>query len=178
MPRTAIARPGRINACGSPTRPAAARDAGAADSGPAAGCAAARARTRRSTFPTGSTYSTCSMRSGHSTRSWIAILCAGPGGRNGSKGYGCEGGVSMSAGVLLVAGGSRGIGEAIAVLGAERGYDVVLSYATNEARAAAVVERIRAAGGSARAVQADTAHEADIDRLFAAADEVGPLAAL
>src|SRR5690606_26473145 len=78
-----------------------------------------------------------------------------------AKGYGCEGGVSMSAGVLLVAGGSRGIGEAIAVLGAERGYDVVLSFVKNEARAAAVVERIRAAGGKAVAVQADTAHEAD-----------------
>lgn len=84
----------------------------------------------------------------------------------------------MSAGVLLVTGGSRGIGEAIAVLGAARGYAVVLSFATNEARAAAVVERIRAAGGTALAVQADTAHEADIERLFAAADELGPLAAL
>lgn len=84
----------------------------------------------------------------------------------------------MSAGVLLVTGGSRGIGEAVAVLGAARGYDVVLSFVKNEARATAVVERIRAAGGTARAVQADTAHEAEIEKLFAAADEVGPLAAL
>lgn len=84
----------------------------------------------------------------------------------------------MSAGVLLVTGGSRGIGEAVAVLGARRGYDVVLSYATNEARAAAVVERICAAGGSALAVQADTAHEADIEQLFAAVDARGRLASL
>jgi NAD(P)-dependent dehydrogenase (short-subunit alcohol dehydrogenase family) len=84
----------------------------------------------------------------------------------------------MSAGVLLVAGGSRGIGEAIALLGAQRGYDVVLSYASNAARAAAVVKRIEDAGGRALAVQADTASEADIDRLFAAADGRGRLAAM
>lgn len=84
----------------------------------------------------------------------------------------------MSNGVLLVAGGSRGIGEAVAVLGAQRGYDVVLSYASNEARAAAVVERIRAAGGTAMAVHADTSQEADIERLFAAADRRGRLAAM
>lgn len=84
----------------------------------------------------------------------------------------------MSAGVLLVAGGSRGIGEAIAVLGAQRGYDVVLSYASNAARAAAVVKRIEAAGGRALAVQADTANEADIDKLYAAADSRGRLAGM
>jgi NAD(P)-dependent dehydrogenase (short-subunit alcohol dehydrogenase family) len=84
----------------------------------------------------------------------------------------------MSAGVLLVTGGSRGIGEAIAVLGAQRGYDVVLSYATNEARAAAVVDKIRAAGRKALAVEADTAHEDDIERLFVAADGFGRLAVL
>jgi NAD(P)-dependent dehydrogenase (short-subunit alcohol dehydrogenase family) len=84
----------------------------------------------------------------------------------------------MGSGVLLVTGGSRGIGEAIAVLGAQRGYDILLSYASDEARAEAVVERIRAAGGTARAVRADTAHEADIERLFAAADERGRLAAV
>lgn len=64
------------------------------------------------------------------------------------------------------------------MLGAQRGYDVVLSYATSEASAAAVVERIRAGGGSALAVQADTAQEADIERLFATVDQRGRLAAL
>ena len=81
-------------------------------------------------------------------------------------------------GVMLVTGGSRGIGEAVAVAGAQRGYDVVLSYATNEARAAAVVQRIQAAGGRAHAVQADTGVEADIERLFAAVDARGRLTAL
>lgn len=84
----------------------------------------------------------------------------------------------MSSGVLMVAGGSRGIGEAIAVLGAQRGYDVVLSYASNEAAATAVVERIHANGGKALAVHADTSREQDIERLFGAADQRGPLAAM
>lgn len=84
----------------------------------------------------------------------------------------------MGAGVMLVTGGSRGIGEAVAVEAARRGYEVVLSYASSATRAAAVVERIRQAGGSATAVQADTAVEADIDRLFAAVDARGRLAAL
>lgn len=84
----------------------------------------------------------------------------------------------MGAGVLLVTGGSRGIGEAVAVLGAQRGYEVVLSYATNEARASQVLERIRRAGGQATAVQADTGVEADIDRLYAAVDARGRLAAM
>lgn len=84
----------------------------------------------------------------------------------------------MSDGVLLVTGGSRGIGEAIAVLGAQRGYDVVLSYASNEERAAAVVKRISSAGGNALAVHADTSREGDIEQLFAAADQRGRLAAM
>jgi len=84
----------------------------------------------------------------------------------------------MSAGVMVIAGGSRGIGEAIAVMAAQRGYDVVFSYARNEASAEGVMERIRAAGGSALAVQADTAREEDIDRLFAAARSRGRIAAM
>ena len=83
--------------------------------------------------------------------------------------------MTVSAGVMLVTGGSRGIGEAVAVLAAQRGYDVVLSYVKNEARAAAVVERICGTGGKALAVQADTGSEADIEALFAAADARGRL---
>ena len=84
----------------------------------------------------------------------------------------------MNGRVMVVTGGSRGIGEAVAVLGAQRGYDVVLSYASDAARAAAVVARIEAGGGSALAVHADTAQEAHIDQLFAAADRRGRLAAM
>jgi NAD(P)-dependent dehydrogenase (short-subunit alcohol dehydrogenase family) len=84
----------------------------------------------------------------------------------------------MGAPVLLVTGGSRGIGEAVAVAGAKAGYAVVLTYVANADRAAAVVGRIRAAGGVAEALQADTAVEADVLRAFAAADGLGRLAAL
>lgn len=84
----------------------------------------------------------------------------------------------MQAKVMVVTGGSRGIGEAVAVLAAQRGYEVVLSFASDAARAEAVVERIRRAGGTAEAVRADTAHEAQVDALFAAADRRGRLAAM
>jgi NAD(P)-dependent dehydrogenase (short-subunit alcohol dehydrogenase family) len=84
----------------------------------------------------------------------------------------------MSAGVILVTGGSRGIGEAIAVQAAAEGYAVLLTYAGNQAAADKVLARIRSAGGTAEAVQADTAREADILRMFEAADRLGPLKAL
>jgi NAD(P)-dependent dehydrogenase (short-subunit alcohol dehydrogenase family) len=84
----------------------------------------------------------------------------------------------MSAGVFLVTGGSRGIGEAIAVAAARKGFHVVLTYATNQARADAVVARIAAAGGKSEAVMANTASEADIQRVFAVVDAAGPLAVL
>lgn len=84
----------------------------------------------------------------------------------------------MAAEVLLVAGGSRGIGEAVVMLGAQRGYDVVFSYASSAERADAVVRKVQAAGGNAVAVHADTAHEQDIERLFETADRRGRLATL
>jgi NAD(P)-dependent dehydrogenase (short-subunit alcohol dehydrogenase family) len=84
----------------------------------------------------------------------------------------------MSAGVFLVTGGSRGIGEAIAVAAARKGFHVVLTYASNKERAEAVVARIAAAGGQAEAIMANTANEADIHRVFAAVDAAGVLAVL
>ncbi|MBX5463884.1 MAG: SDR family oxidoreductase [Steroidobacteraceae bacterium] len=84
----------------------------------------------------------------------------------------------MSTRVFLVTGGSRGIGEAVAVGAARQGFDVVLTYASNEARAASVVQRIRDAGGNAEAVRADTADEADILRTFSVVDSCGRLAVM
>ena len=81
-------------------------------------------------------------------------------------------------GVLLVTGGSRGIGRAVALRAAKRGYAVCLSYASREDAARAVVAEIEAAGGRARAVRADVASEKDILALFAAADGLGKLTAL
>lgn len=72
--------------------------------------------------------------------------------------------------ILLVTGGSRGIGAATARLAAARGYAVCLSYRSNAAAAGEVVADIERAGGDAFAVQADVAGEADVLRLFAAVD--------
>lgn len=80
--------------------------------------------------------------------------------------------------VLLLTGGSRGIGEAIARRAAQAGYHVLFTYASNQQAADAVVAGIRASGGAVEAVQADTGKIADIERVFAVADDLGPLAAL
>jgi len=78
--------------------------------------------------------------------------------------------------VLLIVGGSRGIGASTARLAGARGYDVAVNYKTNSNAAASVVDAVRAAGGRAVAVQGDMASEADIERVFAdTADKLGPL---
>ena len=84
----------------------------------------------------------------------------------------------MDRGVVLVTGGSRGIGAAVARAAAAAGWAVCLTYRADEAAAASVVAEIEAAGGSARAVRADNAVEADVLAAFAAADAMGPLTAL
>jgi NAD(P)-dependent dehydrogenase (short-subunit alcohol dehydrogenase family) len=81
--------------------------------------------------------------------------------------------------VLVVTGGGRGIGAATALLAARRGYRVCVNYRSDAAAAAAIVAQIRAAGGTAVAVAADVAVEADVTRLFdTSTRELGPLAAL
>jgi NAD(P)-dependent dehydrogenase (short-subunit alcohol dehydrogenase family) len=80
--------------------------------------------------------------------------------------------------VLVVVGGSRGIGAAIATAAAQAGFAVLLSYANDGARGEAMAEAIRNGGGIARAIRADTAKLADIEALLAAADELGPLRAM
>lgn len=81
--------------------------------------------------------------------------------------------------VMIVTGGSRGIGAATARMGAAAGYAVCVSYLSNASAANAVVESIAAEGGRALAVPADVASEADVPRLFERVDaELGPIAAL
>src|SRR5690349_5260908 len=80
--------------------------------------------------------------------------------------------------VFLLTGGSRGIGAAIALQAAQAGYQVLFTYTSNESAANEVATRIRDAGGEAQAMRADTGKVADIERLFAAADRLGRLAAL
>ncbi|HVL75001.1 MAG TPA: SDR family oxidoreductase [Noviherbaspirillum sp.] len=76
-------------------------------------------------------------------------------------------------GLVLITGGSRGIGAATAVLAAERGHAVCISYLQNRAAADEVADRIRGAGGSALAVRADVASEEDVMRMFDAVDASG-----
>ena len=73
----------------------------------------------------------------------------------------------MSRPVLLVAGGSRGIGAATAKLAGAKGYDVAVNYNSNANAAAAVVAAVKAAGGKAVALQGDMGKEEDIERVFA-----------
>jgi NAD(P)-dependent dehydrogenase (short-subunit alcohol dehydrogenase family) len=80
--------------------------------------------------------------------------------------------------VFVVTGGSRGIGAAIAAAAAGAGYAVLLTYAGDAGSAGEVVARIEVAGGVARALRADTALVDDVAALFAAADDMGRLAAL
>ena len=85
----------------------------------------------------------------------------------------------MSDKVLLITGGSRGIGAATARLAAEAGYRVAISYLSDSKAAENIVSDIKRGGGKAIAVQADVAKFADVVRLFDAAEEAfGPMTAL
>ncbi len=79
---------------------------------------------------------------------------------------------------MLVTGGSRGIGAAVARAAAARGWAVCLTYNDDAAAGAAVVAEIEGAGGTASAVRADISVEADVLAAFAAAEAMGPLTAL
>jgi NAD(P)-dependent dehydrogenase (short-subunit alcohol dehydrogenase family) len=68
--------------------------------------------------------------------------------------------------VLLIAGGSRGIGAATARLAAERGYDVAVNYIKNAKAADEVVAAVAKSGGKAVALQGDMAKEDDVVRVF------------
>lgn len=81
--------------------------------------------------------------------------------------------------VLLVTGGSRGIGAATALLAASKGYAVAVNYSANSLAADEVVRQIRAAGGTAITVQADVADEAQVLAMFEKVDaKLGRLTAL
>lgn len=84
----------------------------------------------------------------------------------------------MGKGVFVVVGGSRGIGEAVAVRAAAAGHQVALTYAEQPGRAEAVVARITGYGGSAIAIRCDTSREADVTSLFGRVAELGPLVAM
>lgn len=83
----------------------------------------------------------------------------------------------MSQKVILVTGGSRGIGAEIAKGAAKDGYFVVINYTKGNAAAQGVVDEIINAGGKAVAIQADCSKEDEIVRLFKETDQYGPLEA-
>ena len=81
--------------------------------------------------------------------------------------------------VVLITGGSRGIGAATARLAARRGYTVCISYRRNQPAAEALVAEVVAQGGRALAFAADVGDESEVVRLFEQVDaQAGPLAAL
>jgi NAD(P)-dependent dehydrogenase (short-subunit alcohol dehydrogenase family) len=81
--------------------------------------------------------------------------------------------------VLIVTGGSRGIGAAVARAAGARGFDVAVAYRRDETAANGVVDDITAAGGRARALQADVADADQVGRLFAdVRRDMGPPSAL
>ena len=72
--------------------------------------------------------------------------------------------------VLLVTGGSRGIGAATSLGAAALGYFVCVNFRRNAEAAASVLNAIREQGGSGIAVQADIGEEQDVERLFKTID--------
>lgn len=72
--------------------------------------------------------------------------------------------------ILLVTGGSRGIGAAAAVLAAQRGWDVAVNYTRDAEAAERVAAQVRAAGRRALVIQADVADEAQVLAMYATVD--------
>jgi 3-oxoacyl-[acyl-carrier protein] reductase len=73
--------------------------------------------------------------------------------------------------VAVVTGGSKGIGASIAKALADEGASVVVNYASSRRDADRVVAEIEGRGGRAIAAQADVSKQADIERLFSAAQK-------
>lgn len=80
--------------------------------------------------------------------------------------------------MIVVTGGSRGIGAATVQALAGGGYDVTLGYRQDGAAAERIVAAATAAGARCQAVEADVTRQDDVDRLFEAASQLGPVAGL
>jgi NAD(P)-dependent dehydrogenase (short-subunit alcohol dehydrogenase family) len=82
----------------------------------------------------------------------------------------------MARPVLLIAGGSRGIGASTCRMAGARGYDVAVNFKSDAKAAASVVDAVKSAGGKAVAIQGDMIEEATIMRVFdEAAKALGPI---
>ena len=81
--------------------------------------------------------------------------------------------------VLLVTGGSRGIGANIARRAAERGWHVCVNYTSNEDRAQEVASDVRSQGVKAAVVQADVSVPGEVEAMFDRTEqELGPITGL
>jgi NAD(P)-dependent dehydrogenase (short-subunit alcohol dehydrogenase family) len=85
----------------------------------------------------------------------------------------------INPGTLIVTGASRGIGAAIAILAAQRGFCVAVNYASGEAEACAIAAKIVHDGGRACAIHGDISREEDVIGIFQTAErELGAINAL
>ncbi|CAN7507706.1 SDR family oxidoreductase [Rhizobium sp. LjRoot258] len=73
--------------------------------------------------------------------------------------------------VLLVTGGSRGIGAAVCRLAARQGWNVAVNYAANRTAADAIASEVKAVGGDAIAIKGDVGSAKDIVSMFQAVDK-------
>lgn len=81
--------------------------------------------------------------------------------------------------IMLITGGSRGIGAATARLAARRGYAVCINYRSDRQAAEVLLDEIRSCGGEAIAIAADVSREDEVKRLFTTLDEqLGSVTAL
>lgn len=81
--------------------------------------------------------------------------------------------------VLIITGGSRGIGAATARLAATQDYAICINYLKNKKAATAIVNEITSNGGQAIAVAADVAKESDVTKMFQTVDqELGTVTSL
>ena len=73
--------------------------------------------------------------------------------------------------IMLVTGGSRGIGAATSLLAARHDYAVAVNYVNDSDAADSIVEQIVANGGTAVALQADVANESEVENMFEQLDD-------
>jgi NAD(P)-dependent dehydrogenase (short-subunit alcohol dehydrogenase family) len=84
----------------------------------------------------------------------------------------------MSKGVLVITGGSRGIGGATALVAAQAGYLTAIVYLQRDREAAELARRVEADGGQAALIRADVSKQEDVLRIFDEASMAGPIVGL